>query len=81
MSQMSQDLIMIYIYVVLSFVVSYIIVKIMSKLSDQVGILSFIGLIFLIFVIGKFTKRRRQPLNVKNFESQMMMAFLKTSLN
>lgn len=53
----------------------------MSVLSGKMGFYIYIGIILILMTIGKLNKKKRDPIKIKNFETQIIMAFLKTSLN
>jgi len=79
--EMSQNVCEIHMYFIMSLMISYLIVKIMSVLSGKMGFYIYIGIILILMTIGKLNKKKRDPIKIKNFETQIIMAFLKTSLN
>jgi hypothetical protein len=65
----------------MSLIISYLIVKMASSLSEKMGFCVYCGIILSLMAIGKLNKKKREPIKVKNFESELILAFLKTSLN
>jgi hypothetical protein len=80
LESISQDLYKIYVNLIMSFIVSYMIVKISILLSNQIGFL-ILSIILIIMIIGNLMNKKREPIKVENFEQEIMKSFLKTSLN